>query len=146
MNVRNGTIYEAAWETSVTYFLHFNAADRKVSSSMKMAKMLASTMHVPVAVLADDTLDWMYKLTRLITPKEFKQCGSLLDMFITNLQDHPALSEALQQAYYLRGAWCNLAYMQRQMIYGQELNPQALHVTRSRILDHLTAMLNSVRE
>lgn len=130
----------------MSFFINLTTEDRKVSSSMKLAKLLANAMYVPVAVLADDTLDWTYKLTRLIQPKEFKQCSILLDILITNLQDHPALSQALQQACQLRGWWCNMANAQRKTLLGQQIKPYALAGTRSRILDDLTSMFNSVRD
>lgn len=146
MFIRDGVIYHAPWETSIAYFTQLSTADRKVSSSMKLAKMFASAMHVPIAVLADDTLDWSYKLTRLITLKEIKQCSALLDMLITNLQDHPALSVALQQAYYLRGAWCQMVNAHRLASNGQHVKPYTLSATRARILDHIASMLDNVRD
>jgi len=67
-------------------------------------------------------------------------------MLITNLQDHPDLSVALQHAYLLRGAWCSMALSHKQSAYGQHLNPQWLNHTRDRILDHIASMFDNVRD
>lgn len=63
-------------------------------------------MHVTLAILEDDTLEWDYKLNRLIKPKDFKQASQLI--VVDCRVHHPT---TLQAAHRLRGAWSELSYV-----------------------------------
>lgn len=145
MKLINGVYYYSPWESAV---MHFKALKNKqgIPASHRLAELLASEIHVTLAVLEDETLEWDYKLVRLINVKDFKRASDLLDMLIAHLKRNTSTPSMLRAAHHLRGAWSEMKYAQSAVLHKpKQLKVNKLQSTRDRILDSVSSLLGDLR-
>jgi hypothetical protein len=152
MKVVNGVVQHDSWESAIAFFSQPNAAKPSQSSThaFYLAKQLADSIHVTLAILADNTLDCDYKLGRLITPKELKHSKQILDMLVTELcKTLPPTSNTLVSAQCLQGALAHLTSIQRIVILKTRTRRAdrtfTLHGIKHNILNNITTVLNAIR-
>lgn len=142
MKLVNGVFVHSAWETAIS---HFTSQHNRsgLTTQHRIAELYANQVHVTLAVLDDDTLEWDYKLKRLLNPKDFKIANGLLDMLIAQLGLY---SETLQAALRLRGAWCELEHVQRNLLLGSKkpINMFKVQCARARVISNVTLLLSSI--
>jgi hypothetical protein len=145
MRLINGVYVYASWESWIAYF-KAKQHDAKQPTGQRLGQLLANEIHVTLAILDDDTLEWDYKLKRLIKPKDFKQAKQLLDMLVAHLQRNSPSSCAIQAACHLRGAWSEMSYAHSVALRdSRPPNEHALRGTKGRILDNVALLLGELR-
>ncbi len=146
MKLIDGVYHYAAWESAVLYFKSLKTK-QKIGTIERLGELLASEIHVTLAILEEDTLDWEYKLKRLITNKDVKQGSQLIDMVIEHLQHTSAAATTMQAAHRLRGAWAELRYVQSAMLRNGKHHPKeyVLQGIRSRVLDNVALLLECIK-
>ena len=113
-----------------------------VPVAQRLGQLLSSEMHVTLAILVDDTLDWDYKFKRLIKPKDIKQASQLIDMLIVQLRQ----PTTLQTAHRLRGTWSELSYVHNKALRDLKLPKEYMLTSlRSRVLDNMALLLEGIK-
>ena len=143
MKLIRGVFVSSPWETGITYFISLKEK-HGLSTRERLAEMYASQVYVTLAIFEDETLDWVYKLKRLIDPKDFKSGNGLLDMLIAQLNN---TVESLQAALRLRGAWCELEHVQKALLRNpnKPLDLFKVQCVVARVLENVTSLLSSLR-
>lgn len=147
MKLINGVFVYASWESWINYYKSLNE-NHRVPTEQRLAKLLASALHVTLSILEEETLEWDYKLKCLIKQKDFKQANETLDMLIALLQRKSSTSDALRAANHLRGAWCEMKHLHSRATSGADSrmpNASLLRGTTTRILDNVALLLGELR-
>ncbi len=147
MKLIKGVWHCAAWESSVLYFKSLKSRPN-VGIRQRLGECLASEIHVNLALLEEETLEWDYKLKRLITRKDMKQASQLIDMLIEHLTQTPASATILQVAHRLRGTWSHLTHVQSTMLRNDKKQPEehVLQGIRLKILNDVAVLLEGIKD
>ena len=71
MKLIRGVYVHSPWETVISHLKALKGV-QGLSMQQRLAELYASLVNVTLAILGEKTLEWDYKLKKLITPKDFK--------------------------------------------------------------------------